>query len=117
MPFTPRSEFATFWRTNSSLDAPNMYTYAIQGSYSSPEIMTANALPDDTWSMFVGMRPQSRGRVYLRKADGGASVGIDSRYFERSEGSRRFAIGPGDRPANSSWFSVAPLHDRRGYIG
>lgn len=81
MPFMPRSETACFWQTESGLDAPNMFTYAIQGSYASPEILQAAKLPADTWSMFVGMRPRSRGRVYLQAADQTAPLGIDIGYL------------------------------------
>ncbi|MCB8882085.1 GMC family oxidoreductase N-terminal domain-containing protein [Acidisoma cellulosilytica] len=81
MPFVPRSESACFWRTDANLDAPNMYTYAIQGAFASPEILKTTNLPENTWSMFVGMRPRSRGRVYLRAADESAPVGIDSGYL------------------------------------
>jgi len=81
MPYIPRSESACFWKTDSSLDAPNMYTYAIQGAFASPEILKTAVLPENTWSMFVGMRPRSRGRVYLRAADDKAPVGIESGYL------------------------------------
>jgi choline dehydrogenase len=85
MPYVPRSESATFWKTDTSLDAPNMYTYAIQGAYASPEILKASSLPENTWTMFVGMRPRSRGRVYLRTSDDKAPVGIDSGYLRNSK--------------------------------
>jgi choline dehydrogenase len=85
MPFAPRSESASFWKTDSSLDAPNMYTYAVQGAFASPEILKTSVIPEQTWSMFVEMRPRSRGRVYLRAADDKAPVGIDSGHLRNSK--------------------------------
>ena len=93
IPAMPRSETACFWTTSDDRDAPDMYTYAVQGAHASPETLSGLELPEAAWSLFVGMRPRSRGRVSLRSADPHAAPVIDTGYLSDPDDLKRLAAG------------------------
>lgn len=93
MPAMPRSETACFWTTSDDRNAPDMYTYAIQGAHGSPEMLSGLDLPEAAWSLFVGVRPQSRGRVSLRNADVDTAPAIDTGYLSDPDDLKRLAAG------------------------
>ena len=93
MSFVPRSETACFWTTTDDHEAPDMYTYAIQGAHGSPELLGSLDLPEAAWSLFVGMRPRSRGRVGLRSASPDDAPAIDTGYLSDPEDLKRLAAG------------------------
>ncbi len=90
----PRSETACFWTTSDDSDAPDIYTYDIQGAQGSPEMLSSLDLPEAAWSLFVGMWPRSRSRVSLRSADADAAPAIDTGYLSDSDDLKRLAAGP-----------------------
>jgi choline dehydrogenase len=81
-PPIPRSQVATFWKSRADLDSPDFYSYAIQGPIVTPE--NAGEFPPpsvDCWSMVVGMRPRSRGRVSLASAQSSHAPVVDANYL------------------------------------
>ena len=80
-PPTPRSQVASFWRSRADLDSPNFFSFAIQSPIVTPENAADYAPPADAWSMIVGMRPQSRGRVSLASDRASDAPNIDANYL------------------------------------
>jgi choline dehydrogenase len=81
----PRGKTAVFWKTDSTLDSPNIYAYSRRGAWVSPEnVKRFGEPPGDVWSMVVGMRPTSRGSVRLTGADSSDPVRIDAPYLKNS---------------------------------
>jgi choline dehydrogenase len=79
----PRGKTAAFWKTDSTLDSPNIYAYSRRGAWVSPEnVKRFGEPPKDVWSMVVGMRPASRGSVRLTGADSSDPVKVDAAYLE-----------------------------------
>jgi choline dehydrogenase len=81
LPNAPRSETACFWKTAAALDAPNFYAYARQGPSATPENAVRFNPPAASWSMAVGMRPNSRGAIHLTGPDATDPVKIDANYL------------------------------------
>jgi len=81
LPRVPRSQTACFWKTSAAFDAPNFYTYARRGSDVTPENAARFDLPDESWSLILGMRPNSRGAIHLTGPDAGDPVRIDANYL------------------------------------
>jgi choline dehydrogenase len=80
-PKAPRSQTVCFWKTDASLDSPNFYAYARQGVAITPENAARFNPPSGCWSMMVGMRPESRGRVRLTGAAPTDPLRIDANYL------------------------------------
>jgi choline dehydrogenase len=80
-PPIPRSQVAAFWKSRADLDSPNLYTYAIQSPIVTPENAVDFKAPADCWSMVVGMRPASRGRVSLASARPSDAPHVDANYL------------------------------------
>src|SRR5262249_5589899 len=84
---------ACFWKAASSSDAPNFYAYARQG----PDVTAENAVrfspPAASWSLSVGMRPRSRGRIRLTGCDPIDPVAIDANYLGDPDDLRDLAAG------------------------
>jgi choline dehydrogenase len=81
LPSAPRSETVCFWKTDASLDAPNFYTFARRGSEITPENAALLEPCADSWSLVVGMRPESRGSVHLTGPDASDPVRIEANYL------------------------------------
>jgi choline dehydrogenase len=81
LPRVPRSQTACFWKTTAELDAPNFYAYARRGSDMTPENAARFNSPADSWSLVLGMRPKSRGSIYLTGTDAEDPVRIDANYL------------------------------------
>ena len=85
LPVAPRSQTACFWKTATSLDAPNFFAYAKQGAFVTPENAARFAPPAASWSLAVGMRPKSRGTIHLTGPDPADPVRIDANYLDDPE--------------------------------
>ena len=81
LPDAPRSQTACFWKTTAALEAPNFYTYTIQGPIVSPENAGRLNPPAASWSLVIGMRPKSRGSIHLTGSDPADPVRIDANYL------------------------------------
>ena len=80
-PPIPRSQVASFWKSRADLDSPNFYSYAIQSPIITPENATHYKPTNDCWSMVVGMRPRSRGRVSLASGSSADAPLVDANYL------------------------------------
>jgi choline dehydrogenase len=80
-PRAPRSQAVCFWKTNSALDAPNFYLYGNPGPVITPENQTRFRPPASSWSLFVGMRPASRGVIRLTGPDPFDPLDIEANYL------------------------------------
>ena len=93
LPRVPRSQTACFWKTDAALDAPNFYTYARRG----PAVTRENAAlfepTTDSWSMMLGMRPNSRGTIHLTGPDADDPVRIDANYLGDPQDLRDLVAG------------------------
>lgn len=71
-PLAPRNngcEATFFWKSNPSLDTPDIQTCQAEGAFAAPEMLAKYNVPVGSWSMFGGIaRPQSRGRIRLTGA-------------------------------------------------
>ena len=80
-PAIPRSQVASFWKSRSDLDSPNFYSYAIQSPIITPQNARDFEVSADCWSMVVGMRPTSRGRVWLATTRPTDAPIVDANYL------------------------------------
>jgi choline dehydrogenase len=80
-PRAPRSQTACFWKTIASLDAPNFYAYSHQGPDCTPENSARFKPQAASWSLAVGMRPNSRGAIHLTGSDPTDPVRINANYL------------------------------------
>ena len=81
LPQIARSAAVAFWKTDPSLDAPNFYTYAIGVPFLSPENAANYPPPAAAWTLFMGMRPASRGSVQLTGAKASDRAKVDANYL------------------------------------
>jgi choline dehydrogenase len=81
VPGMPRSQTACFWKTTSSLDAPNFYAYSHGGPDATAENAARFKPPAASWSLAVGMRPTSRGTVHLTGPEPTDPVRIEANYL------------------------------------
>jgi choline dehydrogenase len=92
-PPIPRSQTACFWKTSAELDAPNFYCYSHQGPQITPENAPRFKAPAASWSLFVGMRPKSRGSIYLTGKNPADPVKIDANYLSDPQDLKDLAAG------------------------
>ena len=81
LPQIARSSAVAFWKTDPSLDAPNFYTYGIGIPFLTPENAAKYPPPAAAWTLFMGMRPASRGSVHLTGASASDPVSVDANYL------------------------------------
>jgi choline dehydrogenase len=93
LPSAPRSQTACFWKTASDLDAPNFYAYAVQRPQITPENAVRFRPADAAWSLVVGMRPRSRGRIRLRGSDPADPLRIDASYLADPQDMKDLMVG------------------------
>jgi choline dehydrogenase len=81
-PLPPRNtgiEATYFWRSNPSLDTPDLQTCLGELAMSSPENTARFALPEFGWTLAVGVvRPKSRGQIRLTGPDPTDPVQIEA---------------------------------------
>jgi choline dehydrogenase len=81
LPGAPRSQAVSFWKTDAALDAPNFYAYGIGAPQITPENLTRFSPSGASWSLIVGMRPSSRGAVYLTGREASDPLDIQPNYL------------------------------------
>ncbi|MEI9983942.1 MAG: GMC family oxidoreductase [Aliidongia sp.] len=81
LPKAPRSQTASFWKTDLALDSPDAFAYSRGGPAISPENAAGRSLPASTWSLVVGLRLQGRGRIRLTGTGVEAPLSIDPGYL------------------------------------
>lgn len=84
LPHNVRSSAVAFWKTTSSLDAPNFYTYGIGVPFLTPENAATVSVPAAAWTLFMGMRPHSRGSIHLTGESPSDKVRINANYLSDS---------------------------------
>jgi choline dehydrogenase len=84
LPRAPRSSAVAFWKSQAELDAPNFYVYGRSGAFMSMENAARFEIPPNTWSLALGMRPASRGRVRLEGSNPDAMPKIAAPYLTES---------------------------------
>ena len=92
-PPIPRSQTACFWKTSDRLDAPNFYAYSHQGPQVTPENKARFKAPDASWSLFMGMRPNSRGSIHLTGSNPEDQVRINANYLGDPQDLKDLAAG------------------------
>ena len=93
LPQIARSATVAFWKTDTALDAPNFYTYAIGVPFLSPENAAKYPPRAAAWTLFMGMRPASRGSIQLTGAKASDSVKVDANYLASSSDMRDLKLG------------------------
>jgi choline dehydrogenase len=107
-PRVPRSQTASFWKTNAELDAPNFFAYSRGG----PEVTAENVdrfhPPAACWSLVVGMRPRSRGALHLTGTNPMDPVKIDANYLAEPQDMKDLAAGIGMARAIGNSVALRP---------
>ena len=93
LPQMARSAIVAFWKTNPSLDAPNFYTYAIGVPNLTPENAADFPPPGAAWTLFMGMRPASRGSLHLTGANASDPLRIEANYLGEPSDMRDLICG------------------------
>jgi choline dehydrogenase len=81
LPTISRGHAVCFWKSTDSLDAPNFYAYGVYLPVITPRNAERFKLPASSWSLFVGMRPNSRGTVRLTGPNPHDPLRIDANYL------------------------------------
>jgi choline dehydrogenase len=81
LPQNARSSAVAFWKTDPALDAPNFYTYGIGIPFLTPENAAKYPPPAAAWTLFMGMRPISRGSIHLTGAKASDALRVQSNYL------------------------------------
>jgi choline dehydrogenase len=89
-PITPHNngvEAAYFWRSDSSLDSPDLQTCQAQfAKSSSPENTRRFSPPEASWNLFAGLvQPKSRGKIRLTGAGPTDPVDIDANFLSHPD--------------------------------
>lgn len=85
------SEATLYWKTDSALDAPDLFHCQLEFPVPTPE--TAHrGVPEHGWMTFAGLsHPKSRGSVHLTGADAGAPVRIEANTLSHPDDLRSAA--------------------------
>lgn len=81
LPQNARSSAVAFWKTDPLLDAPNFYTYGIGVPFLTPENAARYPPPAAAWTLFMGMRPASRGSIHLTGAKASDALRVEANYL------------------------------------
>jgi choline dehydrogenase len=88
-PLAPRNsagEATFFWKSDASLDTPDIQTCLGEVPLSSAEILTRFNPPAGSWTMFGGLvRPKSRGRIRLTGPNPMGAVQIETNMMSHPE--------------------------------
>ncbi len=93
LPAIVRSSCVAFWKTDPSLDAPNFYTYAIGVPFLTPENAVNFPPSGSAWSLFMGMRPSSRGSIHLTGASASDPLRIQGNYLSEPNDMKDLVLG------------------------
>ncbi len=81
LPQIARSSSVAFWKSDPTLDAPNFYTYGIGIPFLTPENAAKYPPPAKAWTLFMGMRPASRGSIHLTGVKAFSPVKVQANYL------------------------------------
>jgi choline dehydrogenase len=88
-PLAPRNnggEATFFWKSDPSLDTPDIQTCQVELPLSSAEMLTRFNPPAGSWAMFGGLvRPKSRGRIRLTGPDPLDPLQIEPRHLSHPD--------------------------------
>jgi choline dehydrogenase len=93
LPHIARSSAVAFWKTDSALDAPNFYTYGIGIPFLTPENAAKYPPPEAAWTLFMGMRPASRGSINLTGPNASDPVKVDAAYLSDPKDMKDLILG------------------------
>ena len=93
LPQIARSSVVAFWKTNAALDAPNFYTYAIGIPFLTPENAATYPPRGPAWTLFMGMRPASRGSIHLTGPAASDRVRIEANFLSNPNDMRDLKLG------------------------
>ena len=75
-------ECTFFWKSDSSLDTPDLQPVQIEIPLTTPEIATRFAPPQSSWTLAPGLvRPESRGRLEIQSADPDEALKIHADFL------------------------------------
>lgn len=79
------AEATFFWKTDPSLDTPDIQPFQIEFPVTSPEVSKLNP-PPNSWIIFPGLvRPKSRGRISLTGANPNDPLKIHANFLEHPD--------------------------------
>ena len=82
-PKNSAAEATFFWKSDSTLDTPDLQPFQIEVPYASEVHGPAFSVPANSWSIAPGLvRPKSRGEIRLTGADPSAPVTIDGGFLK-----------------------------------
>jgi choline dehydrogenase len=88
-PLAPRNnaaEATLFWKSDPSLDTPDIQTCQGEGPFASAEMLAKYDVPAGSWSMFGGLvRPKSRGRIRLTGPNPTDAVQIETNMMSHPD--------------------------------
>ena len=88
-PLAPRNnagEATFFWKSNPSLDTPDIQTCQAEIPMAAIEMLARHKVPPDSWSMFGGIvRPKSQGRIRLTGRDPMDPVQIETNMLSHPD--------------------------------
>ena len=93
LPKEVRSSVVAFWKTDPSLDSPNFYTYGIGVPFLTPENAVKFPPPEAAWTLFMGMRPASRGSIHLTGPNASDRPRIQTNYLSEPNDLRNLILG------------------------
>ena len=93
LPQSARSSVVAFWKTDDSLEAPNCYTYAIGIPFLTPENAAAYPPRGPAWTLFMGMRPASRGSIHLTGPAATDQLRIEANFLSDAADMRDLKLG------------------------
>jgi choline dehydrogenase len=93
LPRTARSSAVAFWKSDAALDAPNFYTYGIGIPFLTPENLAQHPPPAAAWTLFMGMRPTSRGSIQLTGSKASDPLKVNANYLSDSSDLRDLKLG------------------------
>jgi choline dehydrogenase len=82
-PKNSAAEATFFWKSDSTLDTPDLQPFQIEVPYASEVHGSAFSVPANSWSIAPGLvRPKSRGEIRLTGADPSSPVTIDGGFLK-----------------------------------
>ncbi|CUH79082.1 Alcohol dehydrogenase [acceptor] [Tropicibacter naphthalenivorans] len=88
-PLAPKNSLAEatfFWKSDSSLDGPDMQPFQIEVPYATEVTGPEYGPPAGAWTISPGLvRPKSRGRVYLESSDPMAQAKVDAQFLSHPD--------------------------------
>ena len=93
LPAALRSSMVAFWKTKAEIEAPNCYLYAIGVPHLTPENAATFSSPETGWTILMGMRPRSRGRITLTGSAVADPPRIEANYLSDPRDMEQLKLG------------------------